>query len=330
MPKISIITPIYQTEEYLEKCLNSLISQTLDDIEFIWVDNGANSICKNLIAKYKTKRKNIKVIHLEKNIGYGGAMNKGLHEAQGQYIGFCDSDDWIDKDFYERLYSATNNQKIDIAYAEYKQEFVDHSLLVYHKPGKNCISDLKEKIQSLRDGAIWDKIFKRDLIVRHKICFPEQSKSYFEDNIFLLKSTFYANMIIKTRGAYYHYIQHNNSTIHNLDKIKEREIYKIDVISNLINFAIKLNFSTAEKIEYLSFLNRSIGLYNLLKQKKDFNILRNKLDNDKIFNNLLLRIYNAHSPNLLHKVFSIHNDFKQNIIWILGIKIKLKIKEKRS
>lgn len=328
MPKISIITPIYKTEQYLEKCLNSLISQTLDDIEFIWIDNGASYICKNIISKYKTKHKNIKIIHLDKNIGYGRAMNIGLHEAKGQYIGFCDSDDWIDKDFYEKLYSATNDQKIDIAYAEYKLEFVDYSVPVYHKSGADRISTLKEKIQSLRNGAMWDKIFKREIIIKHKICFPEQSKSYFEDNIFLLKSIYYANSIIKIKSVYYHYLQHNNSTIHNSDKIIERETNKIDVISNIINFAIRLNFSAEEKLELLSFLNRSVGLYNLLKQKKSFNVLLNKLNNDKIFNWFLLKIYKAHSPSLIYRIFSINNDFKQNIIWILGIKIKLKIKEK--
>ena len=89
MPKISVITPIYNTEKYLDKCLASLSSQTLQDIEFIWVDNAANDRCKEIIAKYQDARPNIKVIHLEKNVGYSGAMNLGLDIASGEFIGFA-------------------------------------------------------------------------------------------------------------------------------------------------------------------------------------------------------------------------------------------------
>ena len=88
IPKISVITPIYKTEQYLDKCLTALVNQTLPDIEFVWIDNGASDECRNIIAKYADKHQHIKVVHLLQNKGYGGAMNAGLEVATGDYIGF--------------------------------------------------------------------------------------------------------------------------------------------------------------------------------------------------------------------------------------------------
>ncbi len=328
MPEISVITPIYNTEVYLEKCLASLVAQTLEDIEFIWIDNGSNQVCKSIISKYARQRPNIKVISLEKNVGYGGAMNIGLREAKGKYIGFCDSDDWIDSEFYEKLYNATNNQTIDIVYAEYKQEFLDHTNLISHRKGKAYVDKLSEKLDAIRDGAIWDKIFKRELIIQNHIQFPAPSKSYFEDNIFLFQSIYFAKDLKKIKDIYYHYLQHESSTIHSDAAKKERDTYKSNVIAYIINFATKYNFSLEEKIECLKFLNRSLGLSVILRTKEGLRLLQNKLDKESPFDSFLYQIYGAHNPSLREKFFSIQNDFKQNFLWILGIKIRLKNKEK--
>ena len=125
IPKISVITPIYKTEQYLDKCLTSLVNQTLPDIEFVWVDNGASDECRNIIAKYADKHPHIKVVHLLQNKGYGGAMNAGLEVATGDYIGFCDSDDWVDTDYFEKLYNAAAQNNANIAFTEYLLEYPD-------------------------------------------------------------------------------------------------------------------------------------------------------------------------------------------------------------
>ena len=151
MLKVSVITPIYKTEQYLEKLL-SLVAQTLEDIEFIWVDNGANDECREIIKKYETKRPNIKVIHLETNKGYGGAMNAGLDVAEGDYIGFCDSDDWVDVDYYEKLYSATHDGEFDVVYTEYQMEFEDKTVIRSHLSNKVLANLLQEKIDILKEN----------------------------------------------------------------------------------------------------------------------------------------------------------------------------------
>ena len=124
--KVSVITPIYKTEKDLDKCLESLIAQTLPDIEFIWIDNAASDECRDIMKKYLDKRPGIKVITLAENVGYCGAMNKGLSVAQGDYVGFCDSDDYVDVDYYEKLYTKAAQENADVVYCgviwEYKNK----------------------------------------------------------------------------------------------------------------------------------------------------------------------------------------------------------------
>ena len=328
MPKVSVIVPIYNTEKYLDRCLQSLVSQSLDDIEFIWVDNGANQACKDILKKYENCRPNTEIIHLEKNAGYGGGMNAGLDVATGEYIGFCDSDDWVDQDFYEKLYSVADKQKSDVVYAEYLREYSSHSVLAAHRTKENQVNNLEDKLAIIRDGAVWDKIFRRDMIVSHNICFPVQSKSYYEDNVFLFPAVCFANAVSLVFNVNYHYLQRDNSMINNQEDSKERDAYKINVIAYIINYAIKQNFSLASKLECLKFLNRSLGLLSILKQKDGLQLLLGKINKDNDFIELLSKVYSAHHPSFFQKFCSIQNDLQKNILWLCGLKIKLKNKEK--
>ena len=90
--KLSVIVPIYETERFLTRCLDSLVKQTFCDVEFILIDNGANEECKRIIDSYVHQYSRVKLITLKHNIGYSGAMNRGLAQASGDYIGFCDCD----------------------------------------------------------------------------------------------------------------------------------------------------------------------------------------------------------------------------------------------
>ena len=102
--KISIIVPVFNVEKYLSECLNSLINQTLKDIEIICVDDGSTDSSPSILEEFRNKDERIKVIRQE-NSGVSVARNNGLAIAQGEYVGFVDSDDWVDADFFEKLYS---------------------------------------------------------------------------------------------------------------------------------------------------------------------------------------------------------------------------------
>src|SRR5574344_1424030 len=103
-PKVSIIVPIYNVEKYLDRCMESLLNQTLKDIEIIMVDDGSPDNCPKMCDEYAKRDKRVKVIH-KKNGGLGYARNSGLDIATGEYVAFVDSDDYVDVNMYETLYN---------------------------------------------------------------------------------------------------------------------------------------------------------------------------------------------------------------------------------
>lgn len=113
MPKISIIVPIYNTEKYLQRCIDSILNQTFKDFELILVNDGSTDLSGKIIEDYARKDKRIKTLHIE-NSGQGAARNRGLDIATGDYIGFVDSDDWIHQDMYQVLYRECRNQNTQI------------------------------------------------------------------------------------------------------------------------------------------------------------------------------------------------------------------------
>ena len=113
MPKISIIVPVYNVEKYLRKCVDSILNQTFKDFELILVDDGSIDTSGKICDEYNLKDNRIKVIHKE-NGGLSSARNAGLDIAQGEYIGFVDSDDWIELDMYEELYKICKENDTDV------------------------------------------------------------------------------------------------------------------------------------------------------------------------------------------------------------------------
>ena len=113
MPKVSIIVPVYNVEKYLEKCLDSILSQTLQDIEIICVNDGSTDKCGEILDIYASRDSRIRVVH-KKNSGYGHSINVGYEIATGEYIGIVESDDFISEDMYERLYFYANKYKLDL------------------------------------------------------------------------------------------------------------------------------------------------------------------------------------------------------------------------
>ena len=114
MVKVSVIIPIYNTEKYLKKCLNSLIHQTLSDIEIICVNDGSTDKSIDILRNFASQDHRIKIIEQE-NKKQGAARNAGMKIAQGEYIGFVDSDDWVDLDYFEKLYISAIKHKADIS-----------------------------------------------------------------------------------------------------------------------------------------------------------------------------------------------------------------------
>ena len=170
MPKVSVIVPVYNEEEYLSICLDSLVKQTLDDIEIITIDDNSIDNSLNILLDYTRKYPNINVYHNEKNIGQGASRNRGLSLATGEYIGFADSDDYVRSTMYEDMYKAAiNNNYPELVTTEIlfvKDDSYAKEDLGFLARGKDRVINpmVDRKAVIFESPAVCNKIFRKDTL----------------------------------------------------------------------------------------------------------------------------------------------------------------------
>ena len=254
MPKVSVIVPVYNVEEYLERCLDSLVNQTLKDIEIIIVNDGSTDGSKEKIQEYINKYKNI--VYLEKeNGGLSSARNYGIPYAKGEYIGFVDSDDYVELTMYEKMYNKAIEEKSDMVECDFIWEYPNKKR---EDIGK-IYSDKKEAIVEARVVA-WNKIIKKDIIEKTKITFPEGLR--YEDIEFFYKIVPYLNKISFVKETLVHYVQ-RGSSIANTQNERTGEIFKI--WENVLNYYIENNIFNEYRSE-LEYSYTRILLCSSLKR----------------------------------------------------------------
>ena len=150
MPKISIIVPVYKVEDLLDKCVNSILKQTFTDFEVLLVDDGSPDRCGKMCDEYAAKDHRIRVIH-RANGGLSAARNTGLDAAKGEYIGFVDSDDYIDERMYEKLYGDITQYDADVACCGIVEKFSDGEHLMY-EPHDTMVCDTKDALAAIMRG----------------------------------------------------------------------------------------------------------------------------------------------------------------------------------
>jgi glycosyltransferase involved in cell wall biosynthesis len=233
MVKVSIIIPIYNVENYLRRCLDSIVNQSLEDIEIILVNDASKDNSLLIMNEYKNQYGHkIIIIDSKTNLRQGGARNLGINAATGEYIGFVDSDDWIETDMYNKLYTKAKLTNSDI---------VDCDL--YSTSGKEILSSEQsnfpdqcgelnlEKKRSLilRPGRLVTKIFKKELFTSYNIKFPENL--FYEDNAVSPLVVLFANRLEKINEPLYYYFVNTTSTTkqknsyHHFDRLQTSKIF---------------------------------------------------------------------------------------------------------
>lgn len=290
---ISVIVPVYNVDNYLRKCIDSLIVQTLKDIEIILVNDGSTDESIDICEEYKLKDNRIKVIHKE-NGGLSDARNKGIDIAKGKYISFVDSDDWINPQMLEKLYILASKYEADIVQGDYIKAY-DEDIIV-NNISENIIKYNAEQIlDELYSGnytkniVVWNKIYKRELF--NDIRFPKGKLH--EDEFTTYKILHKANLIIDSNIPIYYYRQREGSIMNSdfnikrldlLEALKERKEYFIQnglgklsckteaKLCSLIKiFYIKIHSSNINDKSYLfKRLNREIreNYLNFIKNKE--------------------------------------------------------------
>lgn len=218
-PKVSVIIPIYNVEEYLPQCLNSVINQTFQDIEVICINDGSTDGSGQILEQYASQDSRIKVINQE-NLGVSVARNVGIDTATGEYLSFIDGDDWLDIEAYQNLVACLTPQT-DILFFNNRCACVDGSL---HKNNKKIdiskVADFEYRIQKLCSG-VTNSIVRKSLIEKYGVRFSK-SVCFGEDGLFMMELMLHNPYVSFNDGCYYNYrFARPNSTSTSGDVYKE-------------------------------------------------------------------------------------------------------------
>jgi glycosyltransferase involved in cell wall biosynthesis len=227
-PKVSIVVPVYNVEKYLRQCLDSIVCQTLEDIEIIIVNDGSTDTSLQIIKEYEDKDFRVKIID-KKNEGYGKTVNKGLDIARGEYIGIIESDDWIEPDMFEKLYNTAKLHNVDIVRSAY-YEYYSTSSKVKNKVASWTIpytDDLNKIICPIerynvffRGQQVWSYIYKSVFLNENKIRFLETPGASYQDISFNFKVLALAKSAYILKDAFVHYrLDNMNSSVNSKGKV---------------------------------------------------------------------------------------------------------------
>ncbi len=238
IPKISLIIPVYNVQEYIEKALQSVANQTFKDFEVIIVNDGSKDQSVEIAKKFINKYDNFKLINQE-NQGLSAARNTGLREAKGEYIAFIDSDDFIESNFLEELYNLAVDNDADISYCNYKIYYpkMNWSLYMPFASRSKVYSKQKALKTLILDVTLhyyaWNKLYKRTLFTDNNIEFPDM---FFEDIATTPRLLYFANKCAVSSKGLYHYTRRKGSILSTMNVKKVNDYTtSLGIIRNFID-----------------------------------------------------------------------------------------------
>lgn len=240
--KVSVIIPVYNVEKYLPTCVNSVLHQTLKDIEIILVDDESPDNCPQMCDQYAQQDSRVKVIH-KKNGGLGMARNSGLEVATGEYIAFLDSDDYVDLDTYEKLYSIAKQKKLDMLRFGLDRFINEGSLIGQNRCGDVQILDnsndihqlslciysdplFKEQEHLFSGGSVCVVLFKHSFLTDNNLSFTSEKKMLSEDFVFTHECYRHIKRIGNIPFTFYHYRFNPDSITTHVDLMKMNKVYE--------------------------------------------------------------------------------------------------------
>uniref|UniRef100_UPI0040564274 glycosyltransferase family 2 protein n=1 Tax=Acetatifactor sp. TaxID=1872090 RepID=UPI0040564274 len=239
--KLSIIVPVYNMagDGKLQFCLESLLNQTINDYEIIAVDDASADNSAEILRDYEKRYpERMRVICLPENHRQGGAKNAGLDVAQGEYIGFTDSDDFVAPDMFDKMLKRAEETGADIVgcdyYITHEQSFAPGEICYNNKSEQSgVLDDEKYKSLILDTGSLVVKIYKRSLFEEPKLRFPEHM--FYEDNAIATRLFMKAKHFEYIQEPLYYYYQHSASTVHTITE--ERCRYRMDAMKLMLEAA---------------------------------------------------------------------------------------------
>jgi len=305
--KISIIVPVYNVEKYLNKCMDSIINQTLKDIEIICVDDGSTDDCPNILDEYAKKDNRIKVIH-KVNEGYGKAINVGVKAATGEYIGIVESDDCILPKMFETLYCKAEENNLDLIKSSYYLYWENLDIKQYI--WKSELEEYYDKVLTRDDYELlfrfspvnWTGIYKRTFLEKNNIYHNETPGASYQDTGFLFQVMSFVSRAMWIKDAFYLYRQDNPAA-----SIKSKsKMYALIDEYNFIENILRTHGKTKELELY--YYHRMKG------HKYTFNRIDDNLKKEYI--HIIQKEYNAYKKQLELADNPYYNDI---IVWLESI-----------
>lgn len=217
MYHVSVILPVYNVAPYIVRCMDSLRAQTLPDIEVLFVDDHGRDESVQLTQRYIREHALEDTWHVLAtpcNSGPGVARNVGIEAAKGEYITFCDADDWVEPEMYERLYTLAVENRADMASAEAVMDFPNGGSKVMSNPRANGKLTISERKQVLRHfvSNFTTTLFRREWMLENELRFPNSRSG--EDSAFMACCYLMAACVVQIREPLYHYVIHEDSISH--------------------------------------------------------------------------------------------------------------------
>lgn len=272
---ISVIVPIYNVEDYLDRCVNSLVNQTYKNLEIILVDDGSPDSCPGICDEWSQRDSRIKVVHKE-NSGLSDARNAGVKVATGDIISFIDSDDWVEFDMYEKMYQRMCSDKSDIVSCGTKWVYEDGLLLRDVATSNEVLETYDAMKEIIVDGKlkqhVWNKLYKKDLILD----IPFEKGKYHEDVFWSYQVFGRVKKVSLMDESFYNYVQREGSIMGALYSVKRLDA--LDAMKARCEY-VKANFeelySQALRV-YISSCMYHLQLAILSKQEGE--VIKNIVD----------------------------------------------------
>lgn len=282
MPKVSVIVPVYGVENYIERCARSLFEQTLDDIEYLFIDDctpdRSIEMLNRVLDEYP-QRKNQVIIHrMEKNSGQAAVRKWGMLNATGDYVIHCDSDDWVDVTMYEKMYNKAIEEGCDVVVCDYVVTDGEKVLDSVKGCGDTDVSKFIQRLLFQRDTwSLWNKLFKR-IVCYKDLIYPEGNMG--EDMTLCIQSMLQCKRMSYVSELYYNYFFNENSITNKRDV--NRLICNFEQLKGNTDILIIL-------LENTALLNKKWAI-NSLQYNAKTNLL-NLIHRDKKYYNLWMNTY---------------------------------------
>lgn len=253
-PKVSIVIPVYNVEQYIDRCIQSVLNQTLQDFEIILVDDESPDNCPEICDQYANSDSRIKVVH-KANAGLGMACNSGIEVASGRYIAFLDSDDWVDSEMYKTLIDTAERYSAQMVFSGLKRVDDKGTTTILSQPSSLNIAKNKDKITNImmdmianpphirreRNIAMSAKVvlYSRELISHNNIRFESERQFMSEDLLFNLDCLNKADAVVELPNTFYNYYI-NNASLSNtvrIDRFEKSVILRQELLRRYHSFS---------------------------------------------------------------------------------------------